>query len=58
VDSLGPDAPSALDQRVVEHRLVVVLAGDHDDLVPDARMDDPLVERRRAGRRQESLLDD
>jgi len=43
---------------MVEHRLVVVLAGDHDDLVPDARIDDPLVERRRAGRCQESLLDD
>jgi hypothetical protein len=28
---------------VVEHGLVVVLAGDHDDLVPDARMRDPLV---------------
>jgi len=36
-------APPALAQRVVEDRLVVVFAGDHDDLVPDARMDDSFV---------------
>ncbi len=42
---LRPVAPSALNQRVVEHRLVVVLAGDDDDLVPDARVDHPLVVR-------------
>jgi hypothetical protein len=36
-------APSALDQRVVEDRLVVVLAGDHDDLVPGAGVDDSFV---------------
>ena len=40
---LWPIAPPALDQRVVEHRVVVVLAGDGDDLVPGARMDDSLV---------------
>jgi hypothetical protein len=31
-------APSTLDQRVVEHRLVVVLAGDHGDLVFAGRL--------------------
>jgi hypothetical protein len=35
--------PPALDQRVVEHCLVVVLARDHDDLVPDFQLDDPLA---------------
>src|SRR5215218_5401560 len=40
---LGPVAPSALDERVVEHRLVIVLARDDDGLVPGARVDDPLV---------------
>jgi hypothetical protein len=38
-----PVAPSALDQRVVEDGLVVVLASDHDELVSDARIDDPLA---------------
>lgn len=32
--SLRPVAPSALEQRVVEDRLVVVLASDRDELVP------------------------
>ena len=41
--ALGPVVPSALDQRVVEHRVVVVLVGDHDELVPDARVDDAFV---------------
>jgi hypothetical protein len=36
-------APPALDQRVVEHRFVAVLTRDYDDLVPDARIDDPLA---------------
>jgi hypothetical protein len=40
---LPPVAPPALDQRVVEHRSLVVLACDYDDLVPDARKDDPLA---------------
>lgn len=53
----GSIAPSALDQRVVEHRGVVVLARDDDDLVPGARMHDPLVvdlgpEALRVNRRQ------
>jgi len=33
---------------VVEHRLVVVLAGDDDELVPCAGVDDPLVVELRA----------
>src|SRR3954447_7230390 len=40
---LGPVAPPALDQCVVEHRLVVVFAGDYDALVPGPEVDDPLV---------------
>src|SRR5215212_3924172 len=40
---LRPIAPPALDQRVIEHRVVVVLAGDDDDLAPGAQMSDPLV---------------
>jgi hypothetical protein len=40
---LGSVASSTLDQRVIEHRSVVVLAGDHYHLVPGARIDDPLV---------------
>jgi hypothetical protein len=43
VEWLDPVASSALDQGVVEDRLVVVLAGDHDELVPGSRVDDPLV---------------
>jgi hypothetical protein len=39
----GPVAPPALDQCVVEHRLVAVFAGDHDALVPGPGVDDPLV---------------
>src|SRR5436190_9590092 len=38
-----PVAPSPLDQRVIEHRFVVVLARDDNDFVPDARIDDPLA---------------
>src|SRR6478735_3805875 len=40
---LRPIAPSALDQRVVEDRPVVVLVSYDDDLVPGARIHDPLV---------------
>ena len=36
-------APPALDQRVVEHGLVIVFARDHRHLVPDAGIDDPLA---------------
>src|SRR3954471_18122459 len=36
-------ASSARDQRVVEHRVGVVLAHDGDELVPGAGVDDPLV---------------
>jgi hypothetical protein len=35
--------PPALDQRVVEHRGVVVLARDRDDLVPNPRIVDALA---------------
>jgi hypothetical protein len=40
-----PDAvaASALDQRVVEDRLVVIFTGDDGDLVPCAGVLDPLV---------------
>jgi hypothetical protein len=41
--SSAPVATSALDQRVVEDRPIVVFAGDDGDLVPAARMVDPLV---------------
>src|SRR4029450_137520 len=37
---LLPVAPPALDQRVVEHRFVVVFSRYYDDLVPHARIDD------------------
>ena len=39
-EHLGAVAPPALDERVVQDRLVVVLASDHHDLVPGARVDD------------------
>src|SRR5205814_6810152 len=47
-ECLGAVAPSALDQSVVEDRLVVILPGDHDDLVPHAPIDDPFVVELRA----------
>src|SRR5690348_17965791 len=41
--ALSPIAPPALDQRVVEHRRLVVLAYHHDSLVPHARKDHSLA---------------
>jgi hypothetical protein len=35
--------PPALNQRVIEHRHVIVLARDRNDPFPDARMLDPIV---------------
>src|SRR5512132_1888041 len=48
--ALRPVAPSALDQGVVEHRLVVVLAGDHDLAAKlSARSAAELIARSRLG---------
>src|ERR1043165_4614898 len=40
---LGPVAAAALDQRVGEGGFVVILAGNDDDLAPDAGIYDPIV---------------